>query len=69
MMMKLLQQIADRKTTLGRIPAEVYGLLWSASWLSIVALLCIFIPRPWGALSGLAIEAVAFFVTLRVTRA
>ena len=67
--MKLIENICDPTTRLGRVNAEWYGVLWSLAWLIVVALACIFIPRPWGALSGLAIEALAFLVTLRVTRA
>jgi membrane protein YdbS with pleckstrin-like domain len=66
-MMKLIEKICNPATRLGRVNPEWYGLLWSLAWLMAVALACLFIPLPWGALSGLAIEALAFFVTLRVT--
>lgn len=65
--MKFKDQLLSPNTILGRIPDEIYGMLWSASWLVVVAVLLVILPKPWNVLAALGVEILAIAVTLWIT--
>ncbi len=67
--MRLIDRISDPQTILGRVPAPVYGLVWSLCWAAVCAAVVLAVGEPWWRLAGLAVALVSFGVTLWVCRA
>jgi len=67
--MKLLENINNPETFLGRVPSWVYGVIWSFMWLVIAIVVITVIGSPWGMPAGFMVSVIAFGISLRITRA
>ena len=67
--MSLIQKISAPHTFWGRVPAAVYGVLWSLLWLVVVMGVMSLIDGPLSLPAGAAVAVVSLLVSLWVTKA
>jgi hypothetical protein len=61
---EVCRQICDPRTPLGRVPAWVYGFIWSFAWgsLALAAFYCAGIPATF------FVALLSFFITLKLSK-
>lgn len=59
---KVIDDINDPYTTLGKVPAGVYGLLWSMLWTGLTLLVLAFFGKEWATVIPLTCIVVTWLI-------